>query len=209
MAIGWLMLFLVDLSLNLFVASHRALTKCLLLPLLAAYYVAAAGQPAPLVLLALAASWLGDCLLEMKGKPFSFAAGLLAFLAAHILYTAVFLLEVHLPDRPGLLIPLLLLPYIVYILLFYRSMRAHMGRNKQLILLYGIAISVMSLAALLRAWPPAPPIHGLTFLGSVCFIISDSILAVNLFRGHTRYDSFWIMATYACAQLLIVLSLIA
>ena len=208
MAIGWLMLFLVDLSLNLFVASHRALTKCLLLPLLAAYYVAAAGQPAPLVLLALAASWLGDCLLEMKGKPFSFAAGLLAFLAAHILYTAVFLLEVHLPDRPGLLI-LLLLPYIVYFLLFYRSMRAHMGRNKQLILLYGIAISVMSLAALLRAWPPAPPIHGLTFLGSVCFIVSDSILAVNLFRGRTRYDSFWIMATYACAQLLIVLSLIA
>jgi len=208
MAIGWLMLFLVDLSLNLFVASHRALTKCLLLPLLAAYYVAAAGQPAPLVLLALAASWLGDCLLEMKGKPFSFAAGLLAFLAAHILYTAVFLLEARLPDRPGLLI-LLLLPYIVYFLLFYRSMRAHMGRNKQLILLYGIAISVMSLAALLRAWPPAPPIHGLTFLGSVCFIISDSILAVNLFRGRTRYDSFWIMATYACAQLLIVLSLIA
>ncbi|NLB45834.1 MAG: lysoplasmalogenase [Clostridiaceae bacterium] len=209
MAIGWLMLFLVDLSLNLFVASHRALTKCLLLPLLAAYYVAAAGQPAPLVLLALAASWLGDCLLEMKGKPFSFAAGLLAFLAAHILYTAVFLLEAHLPDRPGLLIPLLLLPYIVYILLFYRSMRAHMGRNKQLILLYGIAISVMSLAALLRAWPPAPPIHGLTFLGSVCFIVSDSILAVNLFRGRTRNGSFWIMATYACAQLLIVLSLIA
>ncbi len=208
MAIGWLMLFLVDLSLNLFVASHRALTKCLLLPLLAAYYVAAAGQPAPLVLLALAASWLGDCLLEMKGKPFSFAAGLLAFLAAHILYTAVFLLEARLPDRPGLLI-LLLLPYIVYFLLFYRSMRAHMGRNKQLILLYGIAISVMSLAALLRAWPPAPPIHGLTFLGSVCFIVSDSILAVNLFRGRTRYDSFWIMATYACAQLLIVLSLIA
>ena len=153
MAIGWLMLFLVDLSLNLFVASHRALTKCLLLPLLTAYYVAASGQPAPLVLLALAASWLGDCLLEVKGKPFSFAAGLLAFLAAHILYTAVFLLEARLPDRPGLLIPLLLLPYIVYILLFYRSMRAHMGRNKQLILLYGIAISVMSPAA--TSTPPA------------------------------------------------------
>lgn len=209
MAIGWLMLFLVDLSLNLFVASHRALTKCLLLPLLAAYYVVAAGQPVPLVLLALAASWLGDCLLEIKGKPFSFAAGLLAFLAAHILYTAVFLLEARLPDRPGLLIPLLLLPYTIHIGLLYRALRTHLGEKKPLFLLYGLAISVMSLAALLRAWPPAPPIHGLTFLGSVCFIVSDSILAVNLFRGRTRNGSFWIMATYACAQLLIVLSLIA
>ncbi|NLO36147.1 MAG: lysoplasmalogenase [Clostridiaceae bacterium] len=208
MAIVWLFLFLADLSVNLFAASHRTLTKCLLIPLLAAYYVAAAGEMAPLVLLALAASWLGDCLLEIKGKPFSFITGLLAFLTAHILYTAAFLRDTRLPDHPGLVIPLLILPYGVYIFLLYRALRAHLGEKKPLILLYGLAISLMSLAALLRAWPPAALINGLTFLGSACFICSDSILAVNIFRGRTRLGHIWIMVTYAAAQLLIVVSLV-
>ena len=71
--------------------------------------------------------------------------------------------------------------------------------------IYGIVISYMLIQALQTAVIKNPVAAGLMIAGSVLFITSDSLLAINKFHGSFEYAGIAIMLTYGIAQLLITL----
>ena len=71
----------------------RAVTKPMLLLFIILYYITSGVRINPLLIAALAASWLGDVLLIPKGNAW-FTAGGTAFMLAHFLFIAVYVPQV-------------------------------------------------------------------------------------------------------------------
>jgi len=72
------------------------------------------------------------------------------------------------------------------------------------VFLYAVAICGMMIAALNRQRFVGDFSFRYVFLGALLFVISDSIIAVNMFNEPINNASFWIMMTYGLGQWLIV-----
>ena len=153
------------------------------------------GSKGILIVMGLLFSSVGDVFLSISGKGF-FLYGLLAFGLAHILYIFALL---KLPEWKrkrtffslvfvlyGLFIGFWLFPNIIgngrfipigiyFFLLMFMGISSVLGRNN----------------------------HFLMIPGAFLFMISDSIIAVNMFITKIPHSSFWIMLTYYPAQFLI------
>ncbi len=81
---------------------------------------------------------------------------------------------------------------------------------KPIILVYAISLVGMSLAALNRKGRVGMIEYRWVFLGSLFFVLSDSMIALNkfYFEDGFPYAGFWIMLTYITAQYLIMRGLI-
>jgi len=66
----------------------------------------------------------------------------------------------------------------------------------------------MSLMALNRFKTVTLPSFSFVFVGSVLFIISDSIIAIDKFLVQIPHDRFFVMSTYISAQFLIMTGLL-
>jgi uncharacterized membrane protein YhhN len=66
----------------------------------------------------------------------------------------------------------------------------------------------MSMMALNRKGRVAQASYSLVFFGSILFLISDSMIALNKFFMEFALAGFWIMITYISAQYLIMRGLI-
>ncbi|MEH6535534.1 MAG: lysoplasmalogenase [Psychroserpens sp.] len=154
---------------------------------------------------ALLFSLLGDLLLMFVEVSASyFLLGLVAFLIAHIMYVIAFLKHRNNAVKPFGFIAILL----VYACgLFYLLKE---GLNEMLIpvIIYMIVILSMSTAAFTRRDNVPKLSYILVFLGAICFMISDSILALNKFFRPFEYANFGIMLTYALAQYLIIIGIL-
>ncbi len=183
----------------------RWFTKPLLMPLLAAaFYFAAVKKTGTLfyfILTALLLSWAGDVLLQMKGM---FIPGLISFLLAHVFYILYFF-KIH-PGKKGLLQfqPLIGLPVLIYIVLFLYLLYPFLDTLKIPVTVYGITIGTMLLMAIHNKRKAGADASALLFNGALQFVISDSILAVNLFAVNHVVLSLCVMVTYSSAQYLIV-----
>lgn len=183
----------------------RWFTKPLLMPLLAvAFYIGSAhkkGQLFYFILLALFLSFAGDVLLQVKGM---FIPGLVSFLLAHVFYILYFLKTN--PHKKGLLQfqPLIGLPVLVYIILFLYLLYPFLDVLKLPVTVYGITIGTMLLMAINTKRKLKEDASALFFNGALQFVISDSILAVNMFAINHLVLSLCVMITYASAQYLIV-----
>jgi alkenylglycerophosphocholine hydrolase len=153
------------------------------------------GSRGKLIVSGLFFSAIGDVFLSASGKGF-FIYGLSAFGLAHIMYIFALL---KLPEWKrrrtffsmvfvlyGLFIGFWLFPNIIdngrffpigvyFFLLMFMGISAVLGRNN----------------------------HFLIIPGAFLFMISDSIIAVNMFISKIPNSSFWIMLTYYPAQFLI------
>ena len=157
-----------------------------------------------LILFALLFSWLGDVLLlfDKQYKSF-FIYGLAAFLVAHVFYIFYFLRirRQNLPARlPNALIFAAIAAYTL-------ALFAFIAPNAQSLLvpvgIYALVISAM-LAASIAAFDFGRQNFGkLCVAGTLLFIVSDSILAINRFAAPFEYAPAFVMLTYAAAQLLI------
>ncbi len=185
----------------------RWLTKPLLMPLLMlGFYGAAAGRNGNLFKLILAAlflSWCGDVLLQLNGF---FIPGLIAFLLAHICYIFYFLQTEKTKKGWIQLQPLMVLPVLLYILFFVYLLFPYLGALKIPVIVYGITIGSMLLMAMNTRNKLDAHTSSLFITGAILFVISDSVLAVNLFAFKHMALSLVVMATYAGAQYLIVKS---
>jgi uncharacterized membrane protein YhhN len=182
----------------------QRITKVLLLPPLAWYYAAAAETFLVMVHLAVILGWIGDILLIKIENAAFFKAGLASFLLGHLLY-----IPVMLSFAGTVRIPLFIVSIIVALplgLLIQRLIKP----NKSLripVILYGIIIELMSLSAL-QLMAARPEFWGLlVFIGSLCFLISDSILGYFTFRTISKHGSFFIMFFYMIAQGSIIIGL--
>lgn len=183
----------------------RWFTKPLLMPLLmAGFYVATTtrtGLLFRLILAALVLSWCGDVLLQLEGF---FIPGLISFLLAHLCYI-IFFLQTEKTKKGWVQIQLLMvLPVLLYILLFLYLLLPHLGALKIPVIVYGITIGSMLLLALNTKYTLAAKISRLFIWGAILFVISDSVLAVNLFAYQHLSLRLLVMITYSAAQYLIV-----
>ncbi len=176
-------------------------TKPLLMPVLAAYLLAASARPLSrmtrLVLIALGFSWLGDVLLLGDGEVW-FIAGLLGFLLAQITYIVTFVPAVR--ARPDARPPLPGLVFVLFGTVMVGVLAPDVGALLLPVMVYVAAICTMAVVA--------PAVNLWTAAGATLFVASDSILALSIFTdrlsGSESLTGVLVMSTYTLAQGLIV-----
>jgi len=185
----------------------RYITKPLLLPLLAFYYLANASEPSTLLLLAMAGGWLGDIFLMLPDPEKTrrwFKVGLIAFLTGHILYIAVFI-DAAL-GRISLSVPFLALMAFVFLygFLVFIKLKPYMGSMTPAITLYIAIIAAMGMSTVL-CLPGQNPGPALTAIaGAVFFMVSDTVNGWNRFAKKIPFERLITMPTYLAGQGLLV-----
>lgn len=163
------------------------------------------------VLLAFFFSWVGDNFLMFseKGEIFFFA-GVGGFFLAQLTYIYIFS-RFYEEKRPGFLRkkPYFIIPFLLYVgAIYYILLPGLEGMMKPVILLYAISLMGMSMMALNRRGRVNPPSFRNVFTGSILFLLSDSMIAINKFTAEFSHAGFWIMITYISAQYLIMRGLV-
>ena len=192
-------------------AALNYVCKPLLLLSLGLYYYRAAPRPAPLVLAALALSWLGDVLLLFQdGRPLFFMGGLGAFLGAHACYIGAY--RQHQWAGPGRPLGWRMgvgLPVVVAGVALLAALAPGLGALRLPVMAYAAVLVLMVLAAVYRAGRTTPASFAWVGAGAGLFMVSDSLLALNKFLEPLPNAGFWIMLTYCAAQFGIVRGLLA
>lgn len=153
-------------------------------------------RSAGLLSAALFASSAGDVLLDVDPERL-FVPGLCAFLAAHVVYTALFATNRSSWQRIETPRRVLLIAVPIYVLLISAWLVPDAGSLKIPVTVYIFAITAMAITAL-----------GSRFLwhvaaGALLFMLSDSLLAIAKFHGPFPGRGYLVWATYYAAQYLI------
>ncbi|MCL2214613.1 MAG: lysoplasmalogenase [Treponema sp.] len=185
-------------------AVFQYILKGLLIPLLLAIYLSSVNIIFWPVVLALVFAWIGDVLLVKITNILWFRLGLASFLIGHICYIAA----MH-----GFINPFNVTILVVSIIaagglgiFIYKVVKP--GKQMKIpVIAYETVILVMVIFAL-QLFLSQFIAHGLIFSllilsGSICFVVSDTLLALRTFRKVKIY--FAVMITYIAAQFLITL----
>jgi uncharacterized membrane protein YhhN len=163
------------------------------------------------VLLAFFFSWLGDIFLMFSAKSdMFFFAGVGGFFCSQVTYIYTFTRyserggRGYLQRNPWL--GVFFLAFVAAIL--YLLFPGLEGMMKPIIVLYAISLILMSMMALNRKGRVGERSYLLVFVGSILFLLSDSMIALNKFYSEFWLAGFWIMITYIGAQYLIMRGLI-
>lgn len=157
-----------------------------------------------LLLIGLAFSLQGDVwLLFERG----FIPGLISFWLAHACYIALFRRDT--PWQPtrwsivacgcGMLVG------VTYLYLWRNGLPADMRLP---VAAYVLVIGYMATQAIARAAAFQTPASYCVAAGAVCFMASDTVLAINKFVSPVPAADLWILGTYYLAQWLIVLGML-
>jgi len=144
-------------------------------------------------------SLAGDIFLMLPTDRF--VAGLVAFLLAHVAYGVAFGQVVSWPPWTPWGLGLLL-----YALVIYRLLWPTLGQLWPAVLVYLLAITAMAWLAVAMADQLGTPGTMLAAVGALLFVISDSALALNRFRGRFWSADLIVLSTYYLAQWLIARS---
>lgn len=159
---------------------------------------------------ALSFSWLGDIML-MFDTDLNFLLGLGGFLVGHLFY--IFTFKAFRDDNHE--IPLmkrfpLLAALIAFAGLFvFLKIRDGLAEMELPVVFYVIIIVVMAITALNRHRKTTTKSFSRVMIGALLFMLSDSIIAWDMFRSTIEYASVCIMLTYCLAQGLIVAGLLS
>jgi len=163
------------------------------------------------VLIAFFFSWLGDNFLMFSGmNELYFFAGVGGFFLAQLSYIYIFG-KYSEGNRRGYLRkkPLLIVFFLLYVAGIYIVLLPGLeGIMKPVILVYALSLMAMSMMALNRRGRVNPPSFRYVFFGSILFLLSDSMIAINKFSTEFPLAGFWIMITYISAQYLIMRGLV-
>jgi uncharacterized membrane protein YhhN len=160
-----------------------------------------------MALSAFIASWAGDLFMMFADQFIYFVMGIASFLTAQVFYVFLFLRTINLSGKKSFLKkkPVWLIAYIAYGIVIYIILFPHLdGVLKPAVLIYVLAILSMSSMALNRLENGHPKSFTLVFAGSLFFVASDSMIAINRFLVPIPYEGLLIMSTYIGAQYLIM-----
>ena len=150
---------------------------------------------------------IGDVLLMSK-KDKCFLIGAFSFLLGHvlyILYTLIFILNWNI--KPYQIIIISILFVVEFIVLLFVTNKFKISRFEKV----GGALYLTTLTSLIPLFLFAslerPNYMYLALIGSVLFLISDSILSFSRYIKPFKRHDFYIMLTYLLAQLFIGLGL--
>jgi alkenylglycerophosphocholine/alkenylglycerophosphoethanolamine hydrolase len=138
-------------------------------------------------------SALGDVLLEVPGH---FVAGLATFLGAHLAYTAAFVRE----ERRLRLARAL--PFAVWLLVAFASVRPGLGSMTTPVVVYMLAIGTMIWRAAARMGGAASDDAGAraALVGAILFGLSDTLIAIDRFRAPLPGARYAIILLYWAGQ---------
>lgn len=176
------------------------IAKPLLMITLFWYYYMNARTLNTLFIWGLVFSFLGDILLIGEGEVM-FILGLLFFLIAHIFYIMMVLKWLQRPT-----ITMIFFASIPYALIFIALMNIlyrGLGEMRIPVIVYAITISLFGIASLIHYFQNRKWRSIVLVAGVIIFILSDAILALNLFYEPRSYYPIMIMTTYVLAQYLI------
>ncbi|RNA62250.1 lysoplasmalogenase [Chryseobacterium nematophagum] len=174
----------------------RFFTKPLLLPIIGLLYYTYSKQGLfPMnrwFLSGLVLSFLGDVFLLFG---WGFMPGLGSFLLAHICYI-VYFFKIKKNNVWGALpfVLLYLSSFLYYIYPYLNEMRIP-------VIVYGITIATMLYFSITTR-------SLLLLIGAILFVVSDSVLAINMFVQNTIGKELIVMITYVFAQLMLVLGVV-
>jgi len=148
-----------------------------------------------MIITGLVFSLAGDVFLMLPKDRF--VAGLVAFLLAHLCYIAAFVPEIHaLTWWP-------LIPLVIYAIVIYRILAPSLGKLKLPVLFYIAVILTMAWLAWER-WSQGDHSGALlACVGALLFVVSDTILAIDRFRGAFKSAPALKLTTYYTAQWLL------
>lgn len=144
--------------------------------------------------IALALSCLGDIFLALRLEN-GFIYGLGSFLIAHLIYFILFTRRWRRPLRPPLIRLGCSVALLVFSLFFSQWLAPMLGGLALPVMMYVCAITLMVIASLWANFSTR-----LVVIGAVLFMISDSTLAVERFRGEIYLGSALIWITYYLGQ---------
>jgi len=192
----------------------RYMSKLLIVPPLLAAYIAGAETPLLFPVFALTLGWLGDLLLIRIEKKICFKLGLASFLLGHLCYIFTFIwflgfFGIEGTGRLNITILTICMPVaIIGGLLLLRLIKP----SKEMfipVIVYMIVIQTMTILGL-QVLIFNPGFAGaLVFLGCVCFMFSDSVLAYFTFRKINRYGTALLMSFYILAQAGIIMGVMS
>lgn len=163
------------------------------------------------VLLAFFFSWAGDNFLMLSERDeLFFYAGVGGFFCAQLSYIYTFSKyseyggRGYLQKNPWLSIFFLAYVGGIMFLLF----PGLDGMMKPVIAIYAVSLMFMSMMALNRSGRVGVRSYRYVFIGSLLFLVSDSMIAINKFYAAIPLAGFLIMLTYISAQYLIMRGLI-
>ena len=151
------------------------------------------------IIAGLVCSLAGDVFLMLPSDRF--VAGLVSFLFAHLFYITAFTSGTGFGFSWRSLAPCL-----IYGIFLFSILLPHLGKMQWPVLVYMVVVLVMAWQAWERWSQTGQSEALLAFLGAVLFLISDSALAVNRFRGQYKSAQALILSTYFAAQWLIARS---
>ncbi len=188
----------------------RNITKPLLMPLLAAFYIFSGTEVNWIVVVLIGTSWLGDVLLMIPGLKW-FVMGGVSFLATHFL-----LILLYLPNITWSLQCITVT--VLYAILGFGLLRSeyvwlkrYMPRPTIVMMLTYLFCNVsMNLFAAFQAVSNLNSGSGMILLGALLFLASDSILFMVRFNKKIPFyrQHFNVMLTYSLAKLMIVMGFI-
>jgi len=173
--------------------------KGCLMPLVFAIYFFGVNEKVFLpVVLALLFAWIGDVLLVRITNILWFKLGLASFLVGHICYCIAMFGFINFNF---LVLGISAILAAAFCIVAYRFVKP----SKQMkipVIAYEIIITTMAALAFQFFLSVGSVVGTLVFAGSICFVISDTLLALKTFRRAKVY--FAVMVTYIAAQFLIV-----
>ncbi len=157
-------------------------------------------------------SWFGDMLLMFSEIDFIyFMVGLVSFLIAQIFYIFLFLRTINISGKMPFLKkkPFWLIAYIAFGLIVYTILYDHLDAVLKIaVFVYMTALLSMSAMALNRFGNGHPISFSLVFIGSLLFVLSDTMIALNKFLAPIPYEGIFIMTSYISAQYFIMRGLL-
>jgi len=176
----------------------------IMLSLMAAYYFSVT-KINLWYLLAMAFSFLGDVLLMDKNNLF--LAGIAAFLGTQLIY--IFIIKKRLKKSRARDLLISIVPFLIFYSLLISVLQKNLGTFTVPVMVYGMAISIFGMAALLLYLQNKNAITRMLLIGAILFIVSDSMIALQKFHIALTLYPVAIMATYVMAQFLIFRYMVA
>jgi uncharacterized membrane protein YhhN len=208
----WIFLFVIVLAGDLIAIQFhdillQSILKPLIIPVIIGYLNAHVKNItkgiSKWVLFALLFSLAGDILLMfMEKNSVFFLLGLSAFLIAHIFYI-IFFNKVWISEKVKnnyLLVAVVLVYYVALISILL----PYLGDMKIPVLVYGFVISWMLMMALNMLFIRNKQAGQWMVTGAFLFVLSDSLLALNMFYQPFASAGVLVMLTYGFAQFFIV-----
>ncbi|HNZ43062.1 MAG TPA: lysoplasmalogenase [Bacteroidales bacterium] len=177
------------------------LTKPLLMPVLAIYYVMNAPQIHWILVIALFFAFLGDVFLIWPEKRWLFTGGLLSFAIMQILYIVFITVYQITIVNWSMVVSLAALGFMAIGGMIFFMLYKYLGSMKIPVVVYILLVVSVGFLCFINMTGNFNKYYLFQFIGAMFFMVSDTILAFISFRKPFPYANLLLMAMYINAQL--------